>query len=139
MKSKQTCFTLAALSGAVVLLAGGWWTLPEKAPVFNDVTSIVFTGEPWTGEALKLEITNPEDVAAFVGAIQLEKKDPCKCGEHWLTVAFKGTKREIKASICNHCFDVREPSKVRYYAMPKAFYEEFKKRIPEQRRAELHL
>jgi hypothetical protein len=84
---------------------------------------------------LELDLRGPDErrrrvlvdratIDPLLAAARFEPKDPCACA-HVERMEFATDGGMIKASLCNHCFDVLEGKTVSHYAMTPEFYAEF--------------
>jgi hypothetical protein len=97
----------AATSGPVRLLRGA--------------TNIVFR-EVYGNVAKSIVVAQTPQLRGLVSSITLEAKPPCKC-DHIYNAIFQGPAGVRFVSFCDHCFDMG----TNHYAMPKVFYEKFRK------------
>ena len=115
----------AGIIGAVLILAtccscGG----AAKVDLFAGTTKIVLSRDVGEGKGT-IEIADKAEIDTFLKTIVLTKKNPCLC-DHIEFAVFTTPAREIRVSLCDHCFDFDGQT----YAMPAAFYELFKAKLP---------
>ncbi len=94
----------------------------QPARIFEGTKTIIF--EKVAFRPRKIVLTDPQEVAKIVEAIQLKPKEPCAC-DHIESATFVTDSGEVRVSLCDHCFDVESDGKTIHYAMPADFYELF--------------
>lgn len=72
---------------------------------FRDTREITFIRKEPRGPIRSISITNPAEVKRIADTIVLIPKQPCLC-EHFDEAIFVTPNRTIRASVCDHCFDV---------------------------------
>jgi len=71
-----------------------------------------------------LEITDEDAIREFASLVKLVPKKSCECA-HLQGVIFWRDGVSLRATICEHCFDIGTTRWVRNYQMPPQLYETF--------------
>ncbi len=107
-----------------------WWSDARFLDFIQNSTKIEiifrqqYSGNKIHHPAETLEITDRDAIDEFVSAIRLIPKKSCECA-HLQGVIFWKDGVSLRASICNHCFDIGDKRWVRNYQMPPKLYETF--------------
>ena len=114
-----------AEGGVTVVIVVALLMSCSQDPVFHSddpVESIVFVYGSLRESNQEETITEPNEVSKILKQLRYEKKQPCKC-EHLHQIVFqRASGSSVRASICNHCFDVLDGASRKYFKMPKGLY-----------------
>ena len=77
------------------------------------------------------KVTDRRELGKMFDGFSLIKKRPCECA-HGQTAELRTAESIIQVSLCGHCFDILDEGSVEHYRMPKAFFEEFERRLPSE-------
>ncbi len=125
MKGK-TAWIVGPLA-VVALIAGyAYWQRDGHSVEDFAGTRSVEVVDVWADNAIAL--TDEREVSALVDAISLQRKRSCKC-EHNLELVFATASGSIRASFCDHCFDIASPGPCRTYEMPPTLYKLLKPHV----------
>ncbi len=78
-----------------------------------------------------ISITEKEKIDEFIGELDFQKKEPCKCKHSEEVIFYTEKKDMVRASICDHCLDVYGRNGMESYKMPSSFYSKFKEHLEE--------
>ena len=101
--------------------------------VFASVTNVVFTErvDANPNNARHFAVSDSNELRRLTTFAELNPKRPCKC-IHLHEALFHSPAGNLRASFCDHCFDLISSNRVDELEMPKEFYAEFQK-LAEQR------
>jgi hypothetical protein len=126
------CFSLVGLGWLSGAADGTGWQIvvPDGSKAearFRSVTNIVFKEviASDTNHLRSFGVNDQKSVERLLSTIRLAGTQPCYC-DHTLEVVFEGPSGSVRVSFCDHCFKLKDEHGG-YYAMPREFYEEFKK------------